>query len=78
MDGLAAGQYNINLSDKGRRGTIAGRGIKQQDSHRNNLLQLADYVASISNQAISGKGEAGQLQERYLGRKEVTRGSWPG
>ena len=63
--GLAVGQRII-------------RGIKQQDSHRNNLLQLADYVASISNQAISGKGEAGQLQERYLRSKEVTRGSWPG
>ena len=53
------------------------KGIKQQDSHRNNLLQLADYVASISNQAISGKREAKQLQERYLERKEVTRGIWP-
>ena len=63
--GLAVGQRII-------------RGIKQQDSHRNNLLQRADYVASISNQAISGKGEAGQLQERYLRSKEVTRGSWPG
>ena len=63
--GLAVGQRII-------------RGIKQQDSHRNNLLQLADYVASISNQAISGKGEARQLQGRYLRRKEVTRGSWPG
>lgn len=53
------------------------KGIKQQDSHRNNLLQLADYVASISNQAISRKREAKQLQERYLERKEVTRGIWP-
>ena len=53
------------------------RGIKQQDSRRNNLLQLADYVASCNNQAISGKGKSGELQGRYLGRKEVTRGVWP-
>lgn len=53
------------------------KGIKQQDSHRNNLLQIADYVASCNNQAISGKAESGELQERYLRGKEVTRGVWP-
>ena len=53
------------------------KGVRQQDSHRNNLLQLADYVASCNNQAISGKGMAGELLGRYLGRKEVTRGVWP-
>ena len=53
------------------------RWIRQQDSRRNNLLQLADYVASCNNQAISGKGKSGELQGRYFGRKEVTRGVWP-
>ena len=52
------------------------RRIKQQDSHRNNLLQLADYVASITNQATSGKRETKELLSRYLERKEVTRGGW--
>ncbi len=52
------------------------KGMKQQDSHKNNLLQLADYVASCSNQAISGKGEAAELQKRYLISKEITRGIW--
>ena len=53
------------------------KGVRQQDSHRNNLLQLADYVASCNNHAISGKRVAGELLERYLRRKEVTRGVWP-
>ena len=51
--------------------------VKQQESHRNNLLQLADYVASIGNRAISGKLDAMQLQDRYLRSKEVTREIWP-
>ena len=47
--------------------------LRQQDSYRNNLLQLADYVASISNQALSGKRESQELQARYLLPKEATR-----
>ena len=51
--------------------------MKQQDSRRNNLLQLADYVASITNQAVSGKSDSQELLNRYLKRREVTRGIWP-
>lgn len=46
--------------------------VKQQESHKNNLLQLADYVASIGNRAISGKRDGVELQERYLRAKEIT------
>ena len=70
-------QYNTNLRIQNGAERLPAGGAKQQDSRRNNLLQLADYVASISNQAISGKGEAGQFLERYLRSKEVTRGRWP-
>ncbi len=51
------------------------RSIKQQDSHRNNLLQLADYVASMTGQAMSERNESANLFELYLRRKEVTRGT---
>ena len=51
--------------------------LSQQDSYRNNLLQLADYVASISNQALSGKRESQELQARYLLPKEATRTTRP-
>ena len=53
------------------------KNVKLQDSHRNNLLQLADYVASIGNQAIHGIPDAIELQEKYLRRKEITRQIWP-
>ena len=58
-------------------GQRAIKKLKQQDSHRNNLLQLADYVASIGNQVLSGNRETIALAERYLRNKEVTRGVWP-
>ena len=53
------------------------KGMKQQDSQRSNLLQLADYVASVTNQAVSGKSDSQELLKLYLERKEVTRGIWP-
>ena len=46
--------------------------LRQQDSYRDNLLQLADYVASCSNQALSGKRESQELQARYLLHKAAT------
>lgn len=58
-------------------GRRAIRKLNQQESHRNNLLQLADYVASIGNQVLSGNRETIELAERYLRNKEVTRGVWP-
>ena len=51
--------------------------VSQKESHRNNLLQLADYAASIEHQASNGKRGAVELQERYLRRKEATRGRLP-
>ena len=44
--------------------------VKQQESHRNNLLQLADYVASISNRAVSENPDGLDFQRRYLKAKE--------
>ena len=51
--------------------------VKTQNSHGNNLLQLADYVASVSNRAISGKPDGLQYRQRYLERHELTRQIWP-
>ena len=51
--------------------------VRQQDSHRNNLLQLADYVAGISMRAIAGEGEALALEARFLRGKRLTRDVWP-
>ena len=70
-------QRRLRRDAGSREGRRVIKGVRQQDSHRNNLLQLADYVASCNNQAISGKEGAGELVGRYLLRKEVTRGIWP-
>lgn len=64
-----AGYLRGNI--KSPRGDRLIRTVKQQESHKNNLLQLADYVASIGNRAISGKRDGVELQDRYLRTKEV-------
>ena len=51
--------------------------IKQQDSRRNNLLQLADYVASIEGRALAGSVDGQDLQNSYLKRREITGLTWP-
>ena len=51
--------------------------VKVQRSSGNNLLQLADYVASISNRAICGKADALELRRRYLSTHELTNNTWP-
>ena len=62
------------------RSTQSGRAIKsvrQQDSHRNNLLQLSDYVAGINMRALLGEGIGQELEARYLRQKLLTREVWP-
>jgi hypothetical protein len=50
--------------------------VKVQDSHRNNLLQLADYVVGAVNRRIEGKAEWGEYG-RYLAMKELRVQVWP-
>lgn len=51
--------------------------VKQQESHRNNLLQLADYVAGIEGRAVSGKTDGAELKRVYLGGRELPDDSRP-
>ena len=61
--------------------TVAGeraiKRVRQQDSRKNNLLQLADYVAVVTNRAISGERNAIGLEEMYLRAKRATQEIWP-
>ena len=58
-------------------GTRVIRKVKIQRSSGNNLLQLADYVASLSNRALQEKPEAGRLESHYLSTHKVTSRLWP-
>lgn len=51
--------------------------VKQQRSQGNNLLQLADYVACVSNRYIAGKTDALELRGRYLCTHEISLQVWP-
>lgn len=50
--------------------------VKQQPSHKNNLIQLADYVASIINHQVQGKKSA-QEYYRAISSKEMHIQQWP-
>ena len=53
------------------------RQLNVQDSRRNNLLQLADYVAGVLKRTYEGDSLALGLQERYLSHKQIRVEHWP-
>ena len=73
-DGLAV-YLRRRVRDEGGRKLI--RSVKIQRSAGNNLLQLADYVASVSNRAISKKLDGVELRRKYLATHELSHQIWP-
>lgn len=63
------------IRDIGGRSPI--RKVKIQRSSGNNLLQLADYVAGVSNRVICEKSDGIELRRRYLATHELTTQVWP-
>jgi len=53
------------------------RDVRIQPSHQNSLLQVADYVASISARALTAKADAERLRRMYFGSREGSFGIWP-
>ena len=53
------------------------RRVRQQDSHRNNLLQLADYVAGVARRSLEDEVGALDLRERFLRQRTVSQEIWP-
>ena len=53
------------------------KSISTKDSRKDNLLQLADYVAGVSNRAVSGREDGIEFRRRFLARKERTWQIWP-
>jgi hypothetical protein len=51
--------------------------VKTQRSAGNNLLQLADYVAGISNRALIGKRNGERYRHTYLAQHEKSLRIWP-
>ena len=48
-----------------------------QRSHSNNLLQLADYIATIINRSVqSGKNNAADYK-KLIGHREISVRVWP-
>lgn len=59
---------------------VAGRGIvkkvKIQDSHRNNLIQMADMVAGVIQRSYSTKSDK-EIYRKAWGAKEMKVETWP-
>lgn len=53
------------------------RKLKLQDSKKNNLLQLADYVVGVSNRVICGKPDGVEYRRKYLAVHEISLRVWP-
>lgn len=51
--------------------------VKLQDSHANNLLQLADYVVGVGAGALQGHTEETDLRRRFLVDRERSQVRWP-
>ena len=63
------------IEDPGRGRLI--RSVRTKQSHRDNLLQLADYVAGVSNRVFCDRDDGVELRRQYLAVKEMSRQVWP-
>ena len=52
------------------------RSFKQQESHKNNLLQLADYCAGVCGRKIQNKPDWNKYY-KYISAKELNIQIWP-
>lgn len=51
--------------------------VKVQPSHQNNLLQVADYVASLAGGELNGRRGATSLRREFLAARYRTFRVWP-
>lgn len=51
--------------------------LKTEASHKNNLLQLADYVVGVSAGTFQGNRTSAALHREFLASHETTRRLWP-
>ena len=51
--------------------------VKMQDSSRNNLLQLADYVASVLNRSVQQQKNSSDGYRKTISHREIFVQVWP-
>ena len=71
---IAAHLRNHITDDAGN--AIIGK-LSTRRSSGDNLLQLADYVAGITNRMLRGQAQELELRRRYLLSHEASREVWP-
>jgi hypothetical protein len=48
-----------------------------EDSHRNNLLQLSDYVAGVINRSVQGQKDEFEEYRKIIATREMYVQMWP-
>lgn len=83
IDGSGGRQFRDELSAYLRKRIISQEGrrlirsVRIQRSAGNNLLQLADYVAGVTNRALCGKQDGNLLKQKYLAMHMRSDRVWP-
>ena len=71
---IAAHLRNRIIDDAGN--ALIGK-LNMRRSSGDNLLQLADYVAGVTNRVLRGQTREVELRQRYLLSHEASREVWP-
>jgi hypothetical protein len=70
-------QLEKYLKTKANTNTRKIKKIKMQESTKNNLLQLADYVAGVINRSINDKRKNHDKYRKMINRREIQVQIWP-
>ncbi|MBI4457641.1 DUF3800 domain-containing protein [Candidatus Uhrbacteria bacterium] len=70
----ALGKYIKGLNDKGKK---IIKSVKMMSSRSSNQLQLADYVAAVTNRVQQGKKKNADVYWRYIAHKQISVQKWP-
>ena len=78
IDGSGSRMFKLQLSNYIRKETEPGvlKNLKIQESHRNNLLQLADMVAGAVHRSLKTKNDSGIYREIIRVKEKLVQ-KWP-
>lgn len=79
MDKSGSSNFRLSLSKYLRTKTNEGgiKKVKMEDSHRNNLLQLSDYVAGVINRSVQGQKDEFEEYRKIIATREMYVQMWP-
>jgi hypothetical protein len=79
IDESGSSEFRAELAKYLKQKTVSGaiKKVKMQDSAKNNLLQLADYVAGVINRSIKAEKKENDEPRKILAAREMHVQIWP-